>query len=180
MCPIPTCVKQFTSCRGHDLHVSKHSEPEKFRCDNCSYVCQDKDSLRAHTMEHSMSRRYPCSYCSKHFGRSNDCKRHELKCPAITESSQCAVKETSIENTKNKCKNTEPMKYVKLMSEVNVVVPKNKAGVPTKKNIDIVCDMCEINFESFTDLGEHVTKKHQRKKNCVAVLVMVNFLPKWT
>ena len=45
ICPIPTCVKQFTSHRGCDLHASKHSEPEKFRCDNCSYVCQDKDSL---------------------------------------------------------------------------------------------------------------------------------------
>ena len=57
------------------------------------------------------------------------------------------------------------MKYVKSISEVNVVVPKNKAGMPIKKSIDIVCDMCEINFESFTNLGEHITKKHQRKKD---------------
>ena len=45
----------------------------------------DKDSLRTHTIEHSDTKRYPCSYCSKHFGRSNDCKRHEVKCPALTE-----------------------------------------------------------------------------------------------
>ena len=85
MCPVPMCMKQFTTHRGHDLYASKHSEPEKFRCDNCNYVCQDKDLLRTHTMEHSTTRRYPCSYCTKHFGRSNDCKQHEPKCLAVME-----------------------------------------------------------------------------------------------
>ena len=72
------------------------------------------------------------------------------------------------------------MKYVKSMSEVNVVGPKYEPGVPIKNSIDIGCDMCEINFESFADLGEHITKKHQRKKKNFVVLVMVNFIPKWT
>ena len=101
MCPIPICVKQFTSCRGCDLHASRHSEPEKFRCDNCSYVSQDKDLLRTHTMEHSMSRRYQCCYCSKHFDRSNDCKRHELKWSAIMESGSQKVMENKRRNQKD-------------------------------------------------------------------------------
>ena len=32
-----------------------------------------------------------------------------------------------------------------------------------------MCDMCEINFESLADLGEHITKKHQRKKEFCCV-----------
>ena len=86
MCPIPACFKQFTTHRGCDLHAAKHTEPQKFRCDDCNFVCGDKDSLRTHTIEHSMKKRYQCSYFTKHFRRSHDCKQHGLKCPAKMES----------------------------------------------------------------------------------------------
>ena len=36
MYPVLTCMKQFMTQRGHDLHASQHSEPEKFRCDECN------------------------------------------------------------------------------------------------------------------------------------------------
>ena len=70
-----------------------------------------------------------------------------------------------MESGKNKCKTTEPMKYVQSMSEVNVGMPKSKQCVSIKQSMDIVCDTCEINFPSFTNLGEHITKNHKRNRD---------------
>ena len=53
------------------------------------------------------------------------------------------------------------MKYVQSIAEVHMANTKCKEPV----SINILCDMCDLTFQSFADLGQHVNKKHKRTRD---------------
>ena len=80
----------------------------------------------------------------------------------VTCSLQSIAQNTSTDSAKNKCKNTQPVKYIKSVLELKVLMPKTKERVSLKQSLEISCDMCDIKFPSFAHLGEHIMKNHKR------------------
>ena len=83
----------------------------------------------------------------------------------VTHSLQSIAQNTSTDSAKNKCKNTQPVKYVKSVSELKVLMPKTKECVSLKQSLEISCDICDIKFPSFAHLGEHIMKNHKRSQD---------------
>ena len=81
----------------------------------------------------------------------------------VTCSLQSIAQNTSTDSAKNKCKNTQPVKYIKSVLELKVLMPKTKECVSLKQSLEISCDMCDIKFPSFAHLGEHIMKESQKK-----------------
>ena len=79
----------------------------------------------------------------------------------VTRSSQSFSEKCIPETAKNKHKNSEPMKYVQSIAEVHMANPKCKEPV----SINISCDVCDLTFQSFADLGQHVNNKHKRTRD---------------
>ena len=79
----------------------------------------------------------------------------------VTRSSQSFSEKCIPETAKNKHENSEPMKYVQSIAEVHMANPKCKESV----SINISCDVCDLTFQSFADLGQHVNNKHKRTRD---------------
>ena len=80
----------------------------------------------------------------------------------VTHSLQPIAQNTSTDSAKNKHKNTQPVKYVKSVLELKVLMPKTKECVSLKQSLEISCDICDIKFSLFAHLGEHIVKNHKR------------------
>lgn len=60
-----TCGRVSNSKSGHKIHVLKHNEEKKFKCDGegCGYATNDHNSFRRHKMKHNEDKHYKCPYC---------------------------------------------------------------------------------------------------------------------
>lgn len=84
-CPMPTCTSKHRLFKTQGVlkkHMKSHEPKENlpYGCDFCSFRCRYPRELRRHSVKHETTSegedRFPCPYCPKTYGRSDNRKRH--------------------------------------------------------------------------------------------------------
>ena len=69
------CSKWFKNKGEVDKHQAVHSR-KVWKCQKCTYECNDPQNLRAHQFKHGDNTHYTCKKCSKGFNYYMQYKRH--------------------------------------------------------------------------------------------------------
>lgn len=60
-----------------DLKLNQ-AEEKPFKCDQCEYMCNRKDNLKAHQRKHTNEKAFECDQCKFKFTTTTHLKRHML------------------------------------------------------------------------------------------------------
>ncbi|XP_023330424.1 zinc finger protein 429 [Eurytemora carolleeae] len=72
------CDKMFKCSADLKVHTVSHTKEKAYSCDMCGQKFARNNSLTEHMNIHS--RKFPCAYCEKCFGRERYLKGHESTC----------------------------------------------------------------------------------------------------
>jgi uncharacterized Zn-finger protein len=79
-CTIKSCNKFFAQDNDRINHERMHHGNPEHECRLCGLVVTRARSLGIHERIHTGEKPYQCRFCKQEFGRSDQCRNHEVKC----------------------------------------------------------------------------------------------------
>ena len=78
-CPLPFCLKNFTTRRSLVRHEKIHNgTTPSFECNICSKTFTTKPSLERHERVHTGEKPFQCDICFKTFSDNSNLGRHKV------------------------------------------------------------------------------------------------------
>ncbi len=73
------CAKSYKRAQTLKDHMEVHSVDHKYKCETCQQCFPYKTPLNVHLKTHSLEKPYPCDYCAKAFKLANQLRSHMSK-----------------------------------------------------------------------------------------------------